>query len=59
MYSKEVKRMYSKEVKRMYSKEVNRRIKECIDSKSTHLNLTSCNLTEIPNNLPDNLLSEL
>jgi hypothetical protein len=43
----------------MYSKKVNRRIKECIDSKSTHLDLSLCNLTEIPKNLPNNLLSEL
>jgi hypothetical protein len=43
----------------MYSKEVNRRIKECINRKSTYFNLSSYNLTEIPNNLPNNLLSEL
>jgi hypothetical protein len=43
----------------MFSEEVNRRIKECFDHKSTHLNLNSCNLTEIPKNLPNNLLSEL
>jgi hypothetical protein len=43
----------------MSSKTANHRIKECIDRKRIFLNLSSCNLTEIPNTLPNNLLSEL